>query len=488
MRIPAIILAALLLLFPFLAARGSEPPLTLENAIRLALANNRSIKVDSYSRAIARANLLTACGAFEPTLTFKRSYAEDGTPASQNPLVTELIKEDSYSLALAGTTPWGLTYSLGGSATNTRYSYEGFANSFYSFGGIEITQPLLKGFGFGTNLLGVRVARASRSISAWQYRQTVIDTVAGVVEAYSNLALAHQYLKAVQRTRDGAAELLAQNEKRFKVGGLSDNDVTSARARTALREQSVLAAEHSVREADNQLRFCLGEAAFPADGPLLTIEDPVAPEIEVRPADDLRRAFALRSDYQQSRLGLDQSRYNAIAARNQLLPRVDFVGSYGYNGLDADFAASRRMVTGQDNRSYSAGVVVSIPLTFAEARGKARAAHLQFQQTEAKLRLLEENIAVAVANAADQVETSRKRVVATKTALTLNEQLLDAELKRLRTGTGSTFNVLYQQEYLNQADIQYSQALADERSAVVQYERAIGTLLDRYHVDLSEKS
>jgi outer membrane protein TolC len=112
---------------------------------------------------------------------------------------------------------------------------------------------------------------------------------------------------------------------------------------------------------------------------------------------------------------------------------------------------------------------------------------LQRFQAEAVLKRMEEDIALSIAAAAGQIETTRKRVVATHTAREINQQLLDAELKRLRAGTGSTFSVLYQQDLLSQADGEYSQALADQRRAVAVYDREIGTTLARYHITLTDQ-
>jgi outer membrane protein len=476
-RLPALLIAALL---PAAALPAQEPGpvLTLDDAIRVALANNRSIKVDAFSREIARANLLAAYGAFEPALNFGRSRSEFyslSLTSANNGFISysTLIRTDDYSLSLAGTTPWGLSYSLGGTADNQRGTYNGFLNNYLTTAGITVRQPLLRGFGFGANLVNVRLARTNRAISQAQYRQAVVDTITRVIDAYSYLVLTHEYLRAVLRTRDGAAQLLAENEKRFKVGAVSENDVTSARARAALREQGVLAAERSVRDADNQLRQLMGESTFSHHGPLLAVVPPPPAEAEIQPAEDLQHAYAQRPDYQQARLGLEAYRYSDSAVRTQLLPKVDFVGSYGYTGLDPDFAASRRMVSDRDNRSYSVGVEVSVPLTFAQARGQARAARLKVRQAEADLKRLEADIALSVA--------------AARTAQRLNEQLLEAELKRLRAGTGSTFNVLYQQEYLSTADTQYAAALADQRRAVAEYERTIGATLERHHITLTDQ-
>lgn len=493
MRLP-LALACLLLAAASLAAQEAAPALTLDDAIKLALANNRAIKVDAYTRAIARANLLAAYGQFDPAISFRRSYSESNSASFASTdtgfiPVTTVIQSDNYSISLGGLTPWGASYSIGGTATNQRGSYNAFTNNFLTTGGITVTQPLLRSFGFSGNasLLAVRIGKADRAISDWQYRQTVIDTVTQVVAAYSNLIFAHEYLRTAQKARDLAAGLVAENEKRFHVGSMSENDVTSARAQMALREEGIVAAEQLVRDSDNQLRLLLGERAFANDGPLLTVDAPVMPEVTVRPAGDLKKAYELRPDYQQSRLGLGKSRYNAAYARNQLLPQVDFVGSYGYTGLDEDFAASRRMVSNRDNRAYSAGLQVSVPLTFAEGRGRARAARLQLNKDEASLQLLEENIALSVTEAAGQVESTRKRVAAAKAARDLNDTLLQAELKRLRAGTGSTFSVLYQQIQLTAAEGQYAQALGDQRRAVANYEHEIGTTLDDYHITLTDK-
>jgi outer membrane protein TolC len=478
-----------------LAAQEPAPHLTLDDAVRLALANNQSLKVDAFSRAAARADLLAAYGAFDPAVNFGRSYGQTysasfaSTGTAFIPITT-FIQSDNYSLSLGGLTPWGLQYSIGGSSQNQRGPYNGFTDNFLTFGGLQITQPLLRGFGFSGSLanLGLRVARASRTISEWQYRQTAIDTITNVVVAYSNLAAADASLRTAQRSRDLAAALVAENEKRFKVGSMSENDVISARARAAFREQGIIFAIQGVRNADNQLRLLFGEKAFSNEGPLLAIDSPPPQELTLNVAEDLKKSYELRPDFQQARFGVDKSRYNSAHARNQLLPQVDFVGSYGYSGLDQSFANSRSQVADQDHRAFSAGVVVSVPLTFAQGRGNARAARLRLRHDEENLEFLKASIALSVTEAAGQVETTRKSVEAARAALKLAQQTLDAELKKLRAGAGtSTFVVLQYQDQLAQAETSYYQALADQRSAVALYDQQIGTTLERYHVTLADK-
>lgn len=470
------------------AAMGQElaagPKLTLDDAIRLVLDKNQSIKVDTFSRAIARADLLAAEGQFDPAVNFSRRYSEDATPAVADPPIPFLTKTDTYSLSLGFSMPWGGTYSLAGQATGDRVLGNPLANQYASFGGITVTQPLLRGFGFGANLLTVRLAKADRAISDWTFRQTVMDAVRAAIFAYSDLVLAHENLRIAQRTRELAAGSLAESEKRYKVGFYSESDTTQARAQVASREEGILLAQRAVRDRDNALRQLMGEGTFSLSGPLLVIETPAAADIDAEPARDLKKAYELRPDYQATRLGLVRYRATEISARNQLLPQVDVVGSYGYSGLDADFATSRRMVGNEENRSYSAGVVVTVPLTFAEGRGRASAARLSLRQAEASLQLLEQAIALSVTTAAGQIETARERVKATRVSSDLANQALDAGQKKLLAGTGSTFEILSLQLNVSGAESSMYGAIADLRRAIANYEHETGTTLERHHLSV----
>jgi outer membrane protein len=475
------------LLFP---AVTFAAPLTLDEAVRLALEHNPTIKVDHYSRGIARANLLAAYGHFDPVLTFQRSRSDSENPPSNTP--TDLIptitrvKTDDYSLSLDGVMPWGLNYSLGTQAQNQRGTFNGFTDNFTTFGGVSVTQPLLRDFGFGANLNGVRLAKADRGISDWDYRQTVIDTVTRVIFAYNDLAFAEENLVIARRARELAQTLLTENEKRSRAGAMSQSDVIEARARAAQREEAILIAEEDVKEATNQLRELLGEEIF-NQGPLEIAKLPAAPNISVTAAEDFKIALTSRPDYQATRLGVQKSRINASYAINQMLPRVDFVGSYGYAGADQSFAVSRAQVRNEDNAAWSAGMVVKVPLTFAEGRGRARAARLQRDQAEASLASLEQDIAVQVANAAGQIETTQKRVVAAQEAYDLGTQSLDAEEKKLKAGTSSTFVVLQFQETLTELESRLSLAHTDHRKALANYDRTLGRTLEKLNITIAKQ-
>jgi outer membrane protein len=481
--------------FSACAALAQTPParepiatLTLDDAIRLALQRNKNLKVSSYLPGISRANLLVARGAFDPSLQLIRNYASSQFNTSNGLIpVEDLNKVDYYQAGVTGFLPVGTQYNIYASTQEVRDPTDGIPKNFQTFGGFQVTQPLLKGFGFAANLEQVRIQKANRSISDLTYQQSAINTVTNVIVAYSNLQLAHDEVESAEAESALANGQVRDNEKRFSAGSTSQSDVIEERAYAAGFAELILIADRAVRDAQNALRELIGEETFFEDEPLFVLAPMEVPDVTIDRRADLQRALSMRPDYQISRFMITQDRAIEAAARNSLLPEVNFTGGYGYNGSATNFSPSRQMVEDHMNPSVSAGLTVTIPFTFAVGRGTLRAAKLTREQADESLRSLAADIAVAVAGADGQIETTRKRVAADQAAVDLARQALDAEEKKNKAGTGSTFQVIQQQQILTQARNAVSNALAAQRQAVAVYDLTLGTTLERYNVKLTDE-
>ena len=470
-------------------------PLTLQEAVGRALEKNFTVKAAEYGPQIGKAELNAAWGRFEPALEFTYTDGEDASVLSPDPFnparpANALTITDRYTGGVGGILPFGTRYSVGGWSLNQRIPTNAYKDEYYAFGGIEITQPLLRGFGFGYNLADVRIARTNRAWSEWEYRAALIDTITDVVLVYQDLNFSILNLRAAQRSRDLAQALVSENTRRVEVGSMSEYDVTAARAYVARREEYVLFAERAVEEQRNLLRRLISDEktmALLEEQLEITTPPPIGRAPESVSA-DFQKALELRPDYRQSRLNVQRSRHTRDFRANELLPEINFVGSLGYHGYGSTFRESRHRVEERDRRSYTAGAVVRIPLTLREGRSNYRAAKLRLRQAETQLDLLEQAVMVAVANAAGRIETARKRVAATRTARELAQSVVDAQVKLLRTSTNatSTFQVLNYQEQLAGAETAEYRALADEQQAIAEYDRQIGTTLQTWRVDLDE--
>ena len=164
-RLTALLLALLAAFSGFAQTAPAETggeKITLNDAIQRALAKNFSIKVNGYDAAIAAARVTESLGKFDPVLSGNYTYSDSVNPA----LVTastglrpaaSFTKTDDYELGVGGVLPWGMTYKLGTSTTNTRGTFNAYADNFSTFAGVSGTQPLLRNFGFGPTLASIRI-------------------------------------------------------------------------------------------------------------------------------------------------------------------------------------------------------------------------------------------------------------------------------------------------------------------------------------------
>lgn len=474
-------------------APAAEAPLTLDAAIHSALAHNFTIASARFEPKIARARQVTAAGAFDPTLSASLERSDyrlnplNPLTGLQTPLYVE--RNDTLSVSLGGKMPFGLQYAFVSSAQNYRDSTpeSQLHDKYTTFNGIRLTQPLLRGFGFGANLAGVRLARAQRGIARATYRQAVTDTITRTIAAYNNLYYAQQAHQNAVRSRQLANDLLAENRRKVEVGSISPADVTIAAARVARVEEGVIQSERGVLDSRNYLVTLLSSETRPATDQIFAIAPPpaVAPPAIDRAA-ALAAAYERRPEILEARENILRARASLSEARSAALPQVDLIGSYGYTGAGATVDDAYRDSRRKDTASWSAGAEVSVPLPLRDGRGRVRASRLTLEQARTDLARLEQQIAVEVANAAGQIDATARRVDATRRARELAEASLVAEQKRLQVGQSDTFTVLQFQELRSAAEQAEYRAIADYNIALAEFDRTTGATLERYAVSLED--
>ena len=485
------------------APAGETLNLDLQKAIQLALAKTFRIKIEEFTPQIAEARQRSVSGKFDPTL--EASYTYDSNQQELRTLNTDIneptvvpggetpdlfARQDGQEIdtAIAGLLPWGMTYDIGPSLSIDGDSRRDPGYTRYnSFFGLSLSQPLLRNFGTDVNLADIRIARADRAISNWQLRQQVIDVVTDTIAVYCELYFAIENLAVERRSRFLAEQLLNDNIKRAEIGVMSPLDVMQARADLASREERVLVAERAVYDNENLLKQLVTDEIFRILDTRLQIVTPELPATE--PPDrtrDFARAFEIRPDYRQALLDIQKRQITTVFTRNQALPRLDLVASFGVNGIDTDLANSFERVTGQanNNTAWNAGAIFSVPIPNNTGLGNLEASKLEALRSLVELKRLEQAILVEADNAAGQIDTTRKRIEASRVAREFAQQTLEAAQTRLSSGTTTTFEVLQFQRDLATAEVNEYRAKADFIRAVAFYARLIGATLERNRIIL----
>jgi outer membrane protein TolC len=268
---------------------------------------------------------------------------------------------------------------------------------------------------------------------------------------------------------------------------MSTQDVIEARARAERRRESLFLGRRSVVAAENDLGRLIYERRHAGGTPARIeprIEVPEAPPVAQLDAWSAA-ALDLRPDYQQVRLVVEQRRIEAGYERNQQKPAVDLVASYGYNGSGDTFSDSWDRIRTGDDESYSVGAVVSVPVFNRAGSARRRAAEIELRRAELALADFEEEVRRQLDDAIAGIESARERVMSTHGARLYAEQSLEAEEKRLRAGTSSTFLVLEQQEIVAESQLRALQAAADLAMALADFQRLSGRTIEAAGLDPS---
>jgi outer membrane protein TolC len=454
----------------------------------MALSANLTIREGALLPEIGRQRVREEGGAFDPELELSRIRNSDTSaqpldPFGARPPASEVLSDD-YEAAIRGSLPTGGTYRAGLSTRNLRGTFNSFADDYYSFLGVSLTQPLLRNAGTSPALAALRFARTEREAYEWSYRQVIHDIVTWTALAYFDLVRARDALRVAERSVELGEQLVRDNQRRHERGAMSTQDVVEAQARAARRRDVLLDARLMSSAAENRLkRFLYADFASMERIQIEPLRVPLDPPTEADVAAALAGALEARPDYQLASLEVDQRRIDHSLARSRALPAVDLVASYGYNGNDASFSDSFSHIRERESEAYSIGAIVTVPLPNRSRSASRRIAELDVKRAELALEDFAQEVWRQLADARRALEVTRERVDASRHARDLASRSLEAEEKRLRAGTSTTFLVLEQQESLAEMELREARAEADLASAVAEFHRLTGRTLEAFQLD-----
>jgi len=495
-------------------------PITLEECIALALRNNTGLRVQELSPIAATARVRQAYAQFDPA-----AFGNSGKNRSLSPgtTLTEVSPTPGTSVNLF-TTPdvlgqeidWNLgvrkEFLTGGRLslqwTNARLSsspslVNQVVPQYATTLGLSLTQPLLRDFGWRFALLIVDVAQINEEQAFYEYKAQVANLIASVEQAYWVYVLAIENVHVDQRGLDLAKELLRQNEGRFKVGALPRTSVLESEAEVARREANLVRSSALQRIARDNLR-ALVNARDASEDALLMIEPADKPG--VAPAElDLDRSLEVgykeRPELVAARLNVDGRKVERKIAENRLLPRLDFVGGVGTNGLGGNNANlpsqsafpgiafdPNPTVLGGYNRSlelltdgrfyqYQFGAVLEVPFDNAEAKARYAEAKVNSEGARLSLSQLEENVTLEITQSVNNLKALLKSIEATRIARELAEENVRNQQARYDVGLATTKDLIDFTDRLTQAERAEIEALSNYNIEVARLHRADGTLL-----------
>ncbi len=509
-----------------------QRPISVREALAMALENNKDIEVARHNVKIAEFDLTGARGAYDPRLSSSSYYERVKTPISSflsggsDGAVTQA--DYTGTARLQGLTPkFGGNYQLDFSSIRltTNNQFTGLTPQYPTALTFSYTQPLMRGLRFDNSRRLIEIGKKNLSLTDAQFRQRAIETITSVQRAYWDLVFALRNLQVQRDALRDSRTQLEHNQRLVSEGALAPIDVVAAEAQVAGFEESLFSSLEDVSRAENSLKNLIAEdhqaeiwklSLVPTDS-----VDLAPPQISLPEA--LKAAMDNRPELQVSTVAREINQIDQRFFRDQTRPAIDFVGSYGAVGLagsvnnnainpfsstaqireqvnllsrlagvpplptppaqtfPADliggYNQSIRNLLGNNFNNFRVGVQINLPLRNRTAEAQLGRSLVEGQRIATQREQLEQSIQVEVRNALQAVRSAEARLRAAGTARNASEQQYQSEQRKLDAGQSTVFLVLERQTALTTARRNELRAQTDLNKAIAELQRATGNAL-----------
>lgn len=444
---------------------------------------------------------------FDPTLTAQYNFQHMNTPETTSAFAQNGDLEGTLQTANAGFNQGFSTgANVSASFVNSRQDVNSLSNSFNpvinSGLALNVTQPLLRGFGREVNRRFIRIAANEEKITSLLFRQQLIMTVYGVIRLYTDLVSLAEDVKVKQDTYQFAQTLLQNTQDEVNQGTQAPIELTRARAQVSATQQDLINSQGLLDEQAAILKNVISrrgsEDPEVRDARLIptdSLDIPASTPDETRSVQDLlQEAYRERPDLAQAGLQTENVRIALEGSRNELRPELDLVGTAqsnalagAANGLNMGVPASAYLggygaaldqIFTVKNPTVAIGLQLTLPLRNRVAQADATRDELQLRQTQIRERQLRNQAQLEVEDALIGMRRARASYEAAAQTRKLQEESLEAEQIKFMEGASTSFFVIQYQSYVAQArstELAAKGAFLKARAAM---QRALGSILD----------
>ena len=475
--------------------------LTLDDSIRLALANNTDIHIDRTRIDFALDTLGRARSPFDPVAT--SSFSDSRTKSLPTstlqgaPLVSNLSQttQMAYQELFPTGTSFQTTFNANKLSSNSSFSTVN--PSLSTSIQFTVTQSLLRNFGFFPNRAPILIAQSNLKQARANFAAEVNSIILQVVADYWNVVSARDNLDVQRRSLDEAQKSYDHDKKALSLGALPPLDIYRSESQVASRRVVVIQAEYALKQAADNFRLDIGADLDPNFRALeLDLTDQPSPVGDLPSVDiptAFTRALANRPEFEAAREQLAIDEFNIRLAHNSLKPDLELSGFYWGNGLNSSAAGVDIGLTGSLAQSfqftyptYGASLSLNLPVRRHSAQANLADSLISRSRDQYQERRTNQNITLEVTNAVHALEQAKLSMEAAKIAEDLARETLHADERKYELGAETVFFVLDAQNQLAQAELSLIQSQINFQLAVARLDHATGDLLDHHHVQIVE--
>jgi outer membrane protein TolC len=420
-----------------------QTPLTLADAVRIALEKHPSIEASQARGAAAGTRIDQARGNYLPKVNYSESFARSNNPVF---VFSSLLTQHQFTEQ---------DFAIG------PLNRPDFLNNFQSV--VSVDQVV---YDAGQIRHGVRSAELGRKLAAEDERLTRMSVIASVLRSYFGAALARESL-AVANEAVKSAEADFQRAETVRAAGMAtDADVLSIRVHLSAMKEQQIRRTYDLSVARAAVNEALG-LPLDTDHDLSTS---LAPVTLTAPGLDQfeKTAVAERPEARQAGLAAKLAETQAQAARSSLLPQV---------GVRAAFEADRQRFIdrGGANWLFAASLKWNLFNGFSD-RARISEANESLRGARAGERHAAGGIRLQVRKAWADYKAAGERIEVAAAAVAMAEESLRIIKNRYEAGLATVTDLLRNETALMETRTRRLAAIYDQRVAAALLEMAAGTL------------
>lgn len=472
-----ILVAAAIVLVPGAVNAQDTTLVTLDEAIKIAISENASVRVadkeiehaqyakkGTYSALFPQVN---GTGTFQRTIKKQVMYMDGMSGGSGmfasifEPIITAL-EQNGIHVDMSALTGGG--GDEGGSSSSSDGISVGRWNTFN--GGISASMPLVN-FQLWESL---KISGQSVELAVEKARSSRLEAVTKVKQAYFSVLLAKEVFDVYKSVYENAMENLVQVQRKYDVQKVSELELTRAKANVASAIPNVYNAENSIMLALWQLKAVMGvnlDMNLDIVGKLSDYTEHMFRDIHENDDVNLDRNSTMR----QLAIQAEQLASTVKMQKYAYLPTLSVSFSYSMNAMTNDFKFSQYKWT-----PYSyVGLSLNIPIFSGGKRhSDVRQAQIQQESLNISRADTERQLRISIRSFLNTMETNMKSYDSAQEAVELAQKAYDISQKSFNVGK-STLTDLHDAELvLTQARLSSSQAIYNFINAKASLEQVIG--------------
>jgi TolC family type I secretion outer membrane protein len=417
-------------------------PLSLEEAIHLALNKNPIISAINSQLDVSAARVTQARSGLLPQLNFSESFTRTDSPTG---VFSAKLNQGAFG-----------QQDFEVDTLNNPDPRNNFATNF------SVTLPV---FESGQNWIGLTQAKLDLEATHMAVSRTRQQVIAETVIAYTVVLLAGENVRVVEQTLTTARAHLHLVRSRVQSGLVVRSDLLRAEVRVAELEQERLQSQSKLEIARATLNATIGldiANVFRLTNPL---------DLSAKIQDSLAEWTAAAVE---NRPDLAQMKYQEMVAEKEVtktkaahLPSIHLLGNYQINTEDFSETAN----------NYTVGATLRLNLYSGNnLRSRVHEARARLSQLRALRQRLQLAISVEVKQAFLEAQSSWSRIGVAQGAVAQAEEGLRIVRNRYENGLYTIVNLLDAEMAFQQARYNCVRALHDYEVSRVQLALAAGTL------------